>query len=62
MCIRDSFIDWSADMLANRLLQMINNTGLRDTMAIEAPKSVQKFERTHVVNEYASYYKQLVSK
>ena len=56
------FIDWSADMLANRLLQMINNTGLRDTMAIEAPKSVQKFEKTHVVNEYASYYKQLVSK
>jgi glycosyltransferase involved in cell wall biosynthesis len=56
------FIDWSADMLGNRLIQIISDTNLRDRMAGEAPKSVQKFEKTHVVNEYASYCKQLVSK
>lgn len=56
------FIDWSADMLANRLIQMIIDTSLRDRMAGEAPKSVQRYEKARVVNEYVSCYKKLVSK
>jgi len=55
------FIDWSANMLKNRLMQIISDTNLRDRMASEAPRSVQRYEKDRVVNEYMSCYKQLIS-
>ncbi len=54
-------IDWSADDIAARLEQIVAVPELRARMALAAPRSVQRFEKSRVIREYAHGYHHLAA-
>ncbi len=54
-------IDWSADDIAARLEQIVAVPELRARMALAAPRSVQRFEKSRVIREYAYGYHHLAA-
>ncbi|MDP6792694.1 MAG: glycosyltransferase family 4 protein [Anaerolineales bacterium] len=53
-------VDWSADDIAERIEQIVSDPDLRARMALAAPLSVQRFEKSRVLREYAMGYQELV--
>ena len=53
-------VDWSVDDIAARIEQLIVDPDLRARMALAAPRSVQRFEKSRVLREYALCYQNLV--
>ena len=53
-------VDWSVDDIAARIEQLIVDPDLRARMALAAPRSVQRFEKSRVLREYALGYQNLV--
>jgi len=54
-------VDWSAADIAARIEQIVLNPGLRARMALAAPLSVQRFEKSRVLREYALGLQELVT-
>ncbi len=52
-------INWSARELAERLVQIVSDDSLRAQLSANAPRAVERFEKTRVVREYAMAYQQL---
>ena len=55
-------VDWSVDDVAARLAQIVFDSDLRARMALAAPSSVQRFEKSRVLKEYALGYQELVQR
>ncbi len=52
-------INWSARELADRLAQIASDDSLRAQLSANAPRAVERFEKTRVIREYAMAYQQL---
>ena len=55
-------VDWSVNDIAARLAQIVFDSDLRDRMVLAAPSSVQRFEKSRVVKDYALGYQELVQR
>ena len=55
-------VDWSADEVAVRLELLLSDADLRSRMALAAPRSVERFEKSRVLREYALGYQDLVKR
>ena len=55
-------VDWSVDDIAARLSQIVFDSDLRARMALAAPSSVQRFEKSRVLKDYALGYQELVQR
>ncbi len=53
-------VDWSPVDIAVRMEQILFNQDLRARMALAAPRSVQRFEKSRVLRDYALGYQDLV--
>jgi glycosyltransferase involved in cell wall biosynthesis len=54
--------DWDVNEIGQRLLQIISDDSLHSRLSVNAPQSVQQFEKTKVIREYAEGYQRLIAK
>ncbi len=53
-------INWSARELADRLAQIASDDSLRAQLSANAPRAVQRFEKSRVIRAYAMAYRGLI--